>query len=89
MISLRRIRACLLVAQLLTSLCLRAQPQLPVTAPQGLPPLQDVSSEEYRHHLDQLRALVADCGRVVTACDPAKVGSDDRVHPPQGQAYAQ
>jgi len=86
---LQRMRACSLVAMLLAAACLHAQPQLPVTAPQGLPPLQDVSSEEYRHHLDQLRALVADCGRVVTACDPAKVGSDDRVHPAQGQAYAE
>jgi tetratricopeptide (TPR) repeat protein len=69
-------------------LCMNAQAQMPaLTAPQGLPSLQDVSVEEYRHHLDQLRALVADCGRVVTACNPDSVGHDDRVHPLQGQPY--
>lgn len=66
-----------------------AQAQVPaLTPPQGLPSLQDVSVEEYRHHLDQLRGLVADCGRVVTACNPENVGTDDRVHPQQGQPYA-
>lgn len=78
-----------LVLVLLTAMHLFAQSPLAVTAPQGLPHLRDVSTEEYRQHLDQLRGLVADCGRVVTACDPAKVGSDDRVHPAQGNAYAE
>jgi len=69
--------------------CMRLHAQVPALAPpQGLPSLQDVSVEEYRHHLDQLRSLVADCGRVVTACNPENVGNDDRVHPLQGQPYA-
>lgn len=88
MTPLRRMRACCFLVLLLTAPGLRAQPQLPIVAPKGLPPLQDVSVDDYRKHLDQLRALVADCGRVVTACDPLKVGSDDRVHPAQGQPYA-
>lgn len=85
---LRRMRACCFLVLLLTALRVQAQPQLPVSAPKGLPALQDVSSEDYRKHLDQLRGLVADCGRVVTACDPEKVGNDDRVHGAQGTAYA-
>ncbi|SDE73137.1 DUF4129 domain-containing protein [Terriglobus roseus] len=77
----------LVMASIGLGLCARAQmPAL--TPPQGLPSLQDVSVEEYRHHLDQLRGLVADCGRVVTACNPESVGNDDRVHPLQGQPYA-
>lgn len=68
--------------------CLRAQAQVPaLMPPQGLPSLKDVSVDEYRHHLDELRSLVADCGRVVTACNPESVGNDDRVHPLQGQPF--
>jgi hypothetical protein len=65
---------------LLASLPLVGQPQLPTVAPHvGLPPLHDVSPAEYRAHLDRLRQLVAECGRVVTACIPASVGDDDRI----------
>ena len=60
-----------------------------LTAPAGLPALHDVSLTEYRAHLDALRALVADCGRVITACDRDKVGSDDRVHPATGEPYVE
>ncbi|WP_047496348.1 DUF4129 domain-containing protein [Terriglobus sp. TAA 43] len=78
-----------LLAMVFVALCMRAQAQVPaLTPPQGLPSLQDVSVEEYRHHLDQLRGLVADCGRAVTACNPESVGNDDRVHPLRGQPYA-
>ncbi|MEZ2348430.1 DUF4129 domain-containing protein [Terriglobus sp. RCC_193] len=88
MIFSQGVRRLILVMVLVVS-CMRAQAQVPaLTPPQGLPSLQDVSVEEYRHHLDQLRILVADCGRVVTACDPESVGNDDRVHPLQGQSYA-
>lgn len=88
MIFSQRVRRWLLVAVFVAP-CMRTQAQVPaLTPPQGLPPLRDVSVEEYRHHLDQLRSLVADCGRVVTACNPENVGNDDRVHPSQGQPYA-
>lgn len=64
--------------------------QLPDLAPPvAQTPLRDVSTAEYRAHLDALRALVADCGRVITACDPAAVGGDDRVHPAQGAPYTE
>jgi hypothetical protein len=53
----------------------------------GLASVKAVSTAEYRAHLDILRALVADCGRVVTACDATKVGDDDRVQPASGAAY--
>ena len=35
--------------------------------------------ESYQAHLAALRALVSACDQNPTACDPAKVGSDDRV----------
>lgn len=58
----------------------RAQPQLPAMVPHaGLPPLRDVSTAGYREHLDRLRQLVAECSRVITACNPEAVGEDDRV----------
>ena len=41
--------------------------------------------EAYQAHLVALRELVAACRTNAAACDPAKVGGDDRV-PPQGQA---
>jgi hypothetical protein len=53
----------------------------------GLPPLRSVTTAEYRAHLDALRQLVAECRRVVTACDAAKVGEDDKVQPAAGPAY--
>ncbi|AFL87325.1 hypothetical protein Terro_1004 [Terriglobus roseus DSM 18391] len=63
----------------------RAQPQMPAMVPRaGLPPLRDVSATQYREHLDRLRRLVADCGRLITACDAAAVGDDDRVATPDG-----
>jgi len=52
-----------------------------------LAPVHDVSPEVYRQHLDALRQLVADCGRVVTTCDATKVGDDDRVQPAGRTAY--
>lgn len=69
-------------------LAVEAWAQLPdLSPPASQAPLRDVSAMEYRAHLDALRVLVADCGRVITKCDPAAVGSDDRVHPAQGAAY--
>jgi len=53
----------------------------------GMAGFKSVSPAEYRAHLDNLRQLVADCGRVVTACDVSKVGDDDRVTPEQGAPY--
>jgi hypothetical protein len=55
----------------------------------GLPPLRSVTTAEYRVHLDALRQLVADCSRVVTACDATKVGEDDKVQPVAGPAYTE
>jgi hypothetical protein len=49
--------------------------------------VKTVTPAEYRAHLDSLRGLVADCGRVVTGCDAAKVGDDDRVQPASGAPY--
>ncbi|SEB57105.1 DUF4129 domain-containing protein [Terriglobus roseus] len=67
-----------------------AQPQLPAMVPHaGLAPLRDVSPTAYREHLKRLRQLVTDCGRVVTACDAAAVGDDDRVALPDGTHVAE
>jgi hypothetical protein len=69
---------------------LTCEAQVPQVVPHaGLPATKDVSTAEYRAHLDALRQLVADCGRVVTACDAAKVGDDDRVTPAAGPAYVE
>ncbi len=70
--------ACLLVVAVA---CLHAQSPRPVAPHAGLAPEQKVSVEQYRQHLDALRQLVADCSRIVTACDAARVGNDDRVQP--------
>ena len=68
----------------------RAQPQLPAMVPHaGLPSLHDISPAGYRAHLDRLRQLVADCGRVVTACDAAAVGDDERVAMANGTVIAE
>ena len=69
---------------------MQAQPQLPAMVPHaGLPPPRDVSVAEYRAHLDRLRQLVADCGRVITACDADAVGEDDRVTLPGGTSVVE
>ena len=84
---------CRLSQRLVTALMLMAsagsvRAQLPdISVPAGLPVPRDVSVAEYRAHLDALRILVADCGRVITACAKDKVGSDDRVHPAPGSDY--
>ena len=61
----------------------------PVVVPHPMPSLKTVTPDAYRAHLDSLRRLVADCARVVTACDATKVGEDDRVQPPSGPAYTE
>jgi hypothetical protein len=66
-----------------------AQSPVPVVPHPGLPSAKTVTVAQYRAHLDSLRQLVADCGRVVTACDATKVGDDDRVQPPGGAAYVE
>jgi hypothetical protein len=41
--------------------------------------LQPISLPEYTAHLEALRGLVQKCQASASACDPAKVGSDDQV----------
>ena len=84
-------RNTVVVLMLVPAMCVaRAQPQLPSMVPHaGLPPLRDVSATQYREHLDRLRQLVAECGRVITACDAAAVGEDDRVAMPDGTKVAE
>ena len=86
----RYVRCAFVSAMFAVTLAASAQPALPVVAaPAGLPRLHDVSVADYRAHLDSLRQLVADCGRVITACDAAKVGEDDNVVAPNGGRTAQ
>ena len=76
---LSRLRTALATALLLPAALLPAQGPVVAVPQPGPPALHDVSPAEYRAHLDQLRSLVADCGRIITACDATRVGDDNRV----------
>jgi hypothetical protein len=69
--SLRRI--VLLLA--ISSLQVFAQPGLPLLQP----PLQQTTPDGYRIHLESLRKLVRACHDEARACNPAAVGSDDKI----------
>ena len=64
-----------------------AQTPEPMLPHAGLPPLKTVSTGEYRAHLEALRDVVLACERDASACDPAKVGDDNSVHPGNGLPY--
>jgi len=72
---------------LVAVVCLMAA--VPVRAQQAedaSAPTKRCSPDEYRHHLEELRAVVAACSaqRTAVACDPAQVGPDDEVVTPEG-----
>ena len=58
----------ILALLLLSSACLPAQ-----AAP------KKISPQQYQTHLAALQALVHDCTQTTAACDPAKVGDDERI----------
>ncbi len=41
--------------------------------------LKKVSPQQYQAHLAAVQALVHDCAQATAACDPAKVGDDERI----------
>jgi hypothetical protein len=68
---LRRIVLLLVVS----SLQVFAQPGLPLLQP----PLQQVTPDGYRAHLESLRSLVRACRADAKACDPSAVGDDNKI----------
>jgi hypothetical protein len=74
--------ACLALAVCLAAAPLRAAAQVVVApaVPQSSQP-RDASLDDYRTHLQALTALVDACAKArdMKTCDPAQVGTDDRV----------
>jgi hypothetical protein len=78
---------CAMLLLLMAAGSLAAQGPGPMLPHAGLPPLQTVSTAEFRAHLDALRGIVLACERIESACDPARVGDDNYVNPGSAPAY--
>lgn len=70
---------------LLLALCSAEALALPAVTPLQ-PPLRDTTLEGYRSHLNSLGELVRACSADAKACDPARVGDDDKVQTP-GESF--